>query len=75
MHGMGMGILVAFTGMMALNQANNYTIYFSVSLLIAGMVSTARMIVSDHKPKEIYTGLLIGILSLVAAIWADGILP
>ncbi len=75
MHAMGMGIMLGFTGMMAMSEANNYTIYFSVSLLIAGLVSTARMIVSDHTPKEIYTGLLIGVLSMAAAVWADGILP
>jgi hypothetical protein len=75
MHTMGMGIMIAFVGMLALGQANNYTLYFSITLLITGLVSTARMIVSDHTPAEIYTGLLIGILSIVVAIWADGILP
>jgi hypothetical protein len=75
MHTMGMGILIAFVAMLALSQANNYTLYFSIALLITGLVSTSRMIVSDHTPAEIYTGLLIGILSLVVAIWADGILP
>jgi hypothetical protein len=75
MHTMAMGIMIAFVGMMALGEANNYTIYFSISLLIAGLVSTARMIASDHTPAEIYTGLAIGILSIMAAIWADGILP
>lgn len=75
MHTMAMGILVAFTGMMALSGANNYTIYFSLTLFITGMVSTARMIASDHTPREIYTGLAIGILSLIIGIWADGILP
>lgn len=75
MHAMAMGIMIAFTGMMAMGEANNYTIYFSASLLVAGMVCTSRMIVSDHTPAEIYTGVLIGVLSLAAAIWADGILP
>lgn len=75
MHAMGMGILVAFVAMLALNQANNYTLYFSVALLIAGVVCTARLIVSDHTSAEIYTGLLIGVFSLVGAIGADRILP
>jgi len=75
MHAMGMGILVAFVAMLALNQATNYTLYLSVALLIAGLVCTARLIVSDHTSSEIYTGLLIGVFSLVAAIGADRILP
>ncbi|PZR29589.1 MAG: hypothetical protein DI535_02420 [Citrobacter freundii] len=75
MHAMAMGIMVGFVGMMALGEASNYTIYFSIALLVAGMVCTSRMIVSDHTPAQIYTGLLIGVLSIGVAIWADGILP
>jgi hypothetical protein len=30
--------------------------------LITGIVCTSRMIVSDHKPVEIYSGLIIAIL-------------
>lgn len=32
----------------------------TVALLITGVVCTSRMIVSDHRPKEIYAGLLLG---------------
>ena len=75
MHAMSMGILVLFVGLLAATQAANYTIYMSAVVFIAGLVCTARLIVSDHTPKEIYTGLLVGAASLLIAVWADGILP
>lgn len=75
MHAMAMGILVIFIGILAQVQPVNATIYMSIALLIAGLVCTSRLIVSDHTTKEVYVGLLIGALSQVAAVWADGILP
>jgi hypothetical protein len=30
--------------------------------LLTGLVCTSRMIVSDHTPKEIYAGLLVGLV-------------
>ena len=37
------------------------------ALLITGVVCTSRLIVSDHTPKEIYIGLLAGLLCQLAA--------
>jgi hypothetical protein len=75
MHAISMGIMVMFIGILAPLQAANYTIYISVAVLIAGLVCTARLIVSDHTSKEVYAGLLLGACSQLVAIWADGILP
>lgn len=75
MHAMSMGILVAFMTMMTMFEGGNYTVYLSISILIAGLVCTSRLVVSDHTNKEIYVGLLIGIASMLLGIWADGILP
>ena len=75
MHAISMGILLVFMSLLAFTQAGSYTIYMSVAFLIAGLVCTARFIVSDHTQKEIYTGLLVGGASQLIAVWADGILP
>ncbi|MGZ8549180.1 MAG: hypothetical protein ACXWV2_00900 [Chitinophagaceae bacterium] len=75
MHAMSMGILLAFMSLLSFTQAGSYTVYLSVAFLIAGLVCTARFIVSDHTQKEIYTGLLVGGASQLIAVWADGILP
>jgi hypothetical protein len=75
MHSISMGILLVFMLLLSFTQAGNYTVYMSVAFLLAGLVCTARFIVSDHTAKEIYIGLLAGGLSQLIAIWADGILP
>jgi hypothetical protein len=75
MHAISMGILVVFMGLLALTQSGSYGVYLSVAILLAGLVCTARFIVSDHTPKEIYVGLLVGAASQLLAVWADGILP
>ena len=75
MHSISMGILLAFMSLLAFTQAGNYTVYMAIAFLLAGLVCTARFVVSDHSAKEIYTGLLVGGLSQLIAAWADGILP
>jgi hypothetical protein len=39
----------------------------SIALLITGLVCTSRLIVSDHTPKDIYMGLLVGLACQFAA--------
>lgn len=69
MHAIGLGgVLGMFFVIM---QQNNMlmTVPLSIAFLITGLVCTSRMIVSDHSPKEIYTGLALGIIcQLVAAV-------
>ena len=74
LHAISMGVMVVFTGMIA-RQVPDFSLYMSIVLLIAGLVCTARLIVSDHSPQEIYAGLLTGAASMMLAVWADGILP
>jgi len=74
MHGMSLGVALTFVTILSL-QSTGFTVYLSAALLVTGLVCTARMIVSDHTPKEIYTGLLTGMASMLLAVWADGILP
>jgi hypothetical protein len=63
MHAIGMGgwvgifLIIANTGSMLMSWP------LAAVLLLTGLVCTARLIVSDHTPKEIYVGLLVGILS------------
>jgi hypothetical protein len=75
MHAISMGILLVFMLMLSFTQSGNYTSYVSAAFLFAGLVCTSRFIVSDHTPGEIYGGLLVGIVSQLVAVWADGILP
>jgi hypothetical protein len=63
MHALGVGslcglmLIIIFSGF-------TYAVFLTAMLvfLITGIVCTSRMIVSDHKPVEIYSGLIIAIL-------------
>jgi len=44
-------------------------IYLSAAILIAGLVCTSRLLISDHYPFEVYAGFFLGIISQSIATW------
>lgn len=69
MHTIAAGGMAAFMLLIAFNGDMAMGVYLSVAILIAGLVATSRLLVSDHSYFEIYTGLIGGILSQVVAAW------
>jgi hypothetical protein len=67
MHALSLGVMSTFMAGIAFNQDMNFGIYLSAAIFITGLVCTARLIVSDHTQKEIYVGLLVGILCQVVS--------
>ena len=67
LHAISIGVMLCFIFLLAFTQSLNFGIYISVSLLVSGLVCTSRFIASDHVPKEIYGGLGIGMVSMLAA--------
>jgi hypothetical protein len=63
MHALGLG---ALSGLMIsiIFSGPSYNIFLPAMIifLITGFVATSRMIVSDHTPFDIYTGIFIGII-------------
>ena len=63
MHALGMGslvglaLLIIFTG-----YSNTMFLPAMIILLLTGLVCTSRLIVSNHTPFDIYTGVLIAVL-------------
>ena len=68
MHGIAVGALFVFFLWLAFNGTTPLGIYLAVATFITGLVCTARFIVSDHNPFEIYVGLLTGIICQLVAI-------
>ena len=68
MHALAIGGMLFFIFRVSFSGDGTSGLYPSIAVLIAGIVCTARMIVSDHRPIEIYAGLLIGILCQALAI-------
>jgi hypothetical protein len=60
MHGIAVGALVVLFGWMAFSGAVSGGYWFALTTIIAGLVSTARFIVSDHSPFDVYSGLVVG---------------
>ena len=67
MHAISVGVMTTFVALLAFSDSSSFSFYLSIAVLIAGIVCTSRLLVSDHSQKEIYYGLLIGILSQLAA--------
>ena len=68
MHGLGVGALCGLT-LIIIFSGFSYAIFLAVMLtfIITGLVSSSRMIVSNHKPLDIYSGIAISILCQVIA--------
>ena len=69
MHAIGVGCAAAFLTIVGFHSAFHLGQSIAVSVLIAGVVCTARLIISDHTNREIYTGLLLGIICQAVAAW------
>ncbi len=69
MHAIGLGGWLGLFLVIALSNSMLMTWPLAGVILITGLVCTSRLLVSDHSPKEIYTGLALGVLSQFAAAY------
>jgi hypothetical protein len=71
MHAIGVGGWLGIFLVIALENSMLMTWPIAVVLLITGVVCTARLIVSNHTPKDIYTGVMIGFFCQLVAWWVS----
>jgi hypothetical protein len=69
MHSTAMGGLLCFSTLLSFSTQDPSGLYLAVAILIAGLVCTARFLVSDHSRSEIYLGLASGIITQLIAYW------
>ena len=67
MHAMGAGGMIGIFLVVMKSNTMLMTWPLCIALLITGIVCTSRLIVSDHSTKEIYGGILAGLLCQFAA--------
>lgn len=68
MHAIGLGGMLGLFIVVLWGNTMLMTWPLAAGLLIAGAVCSSRLLVSDHTPKDIYSGLAIGIITqLIAA--------
>ena len=62
MHAIGCGGMLGIFIIIMNSNSMLMTWPLSLALIITGLVCTSRLIVSDHTQKEIYMGLLVGLV-------------
>lgn len=67
MHALGCGGLLGTFLIIMYTNSMLMTWPLSLALLITGIACTSRLIISNHSQKEIYSGLLVGLLCQFAA--------
>lgn len=69
LHGMAMGGALTAIILFSLFYNAPISIIILVAILLTGLVSTARLLVSNHSTLEIYTGLIVGAICQIAAYY------
>jgi hypothetical protein len=64
MHAVAAGGFLMYFLLFELGDPYGSGLYLSVAVLLAGMVCTSRLIVSDHVPADIYAGFFAGMASM-----------
>jgi hypothetical protein len=72
LHTLGMGGLVAFALLMMINDPFWPGWILSLSLVLAGVVGTARLLREAHAPGEVYAGYMAGAICMVAGWFIAG---
>jgi nitrate reductase NapE component len=68
MHAIGVGGLLGLFIVIAQSNTMLMTWPLCAALLIAGLVCTSRLLISNHTQKEIYSGIFVGLISQLIAV-------
>lgn len=69
MHAIAVGGAATFMILLGVVSAESIALPIAIATLIAGIVCSSRLVVSDHHPYEIYWGLILGSLSQLVACY------
>ncbi|MEJ7682943.1 MAG: hypothetical protein WKG06_34825 [Segetibacter sp.] len=67
MHALAAGGAVTFMILLGIVSGQPMGLPIAIATLVTGIVCTSRLIISDHHPFEIYSGLIIGAISQLVA--------
>ena len=69
LHTIAMGVLAGFFIHLAWVSIVPVGVALSIAVLVAGLVASARLMVSDHTVRELVWGFAIGLVSMIIAVW------
>ncbi len=67
MHGIAVGGIVGFAILQQLSDAHWLPMWTHIAIVIAGAVCTARLVLNEHKPVDVYAGFFTGVLCQAVA--------
>ena len=68
LHAMAMGGMFCFMLLLTFNAEGSSVQYFALAVAVAGLVCSSRLIVSSHRPFDVYSGFFIGAVSQLLAV-------
>jgi hypothetical protein len=63
LHTLGIGGILGFIIIMSFEYKLNYNLIIAILFVLAGLIAVSRLALKAHKPKEIYIGFLVGMIS------------
>jgi hypothetical protein len=69
LHMLGIGGLAGLISYLIIQMKVNLEFYLIITIIAAGIIGTARLILNAHKPFEIYTGFLTGFLIIASVMF------
>jgi len=63
-----MGGMFCFLLLLTFNAEGSSAQYFAMGVVVAGLVCSSRLIVSSHRPFDVYSGFFIGVVSQLLAM-------
>lgn len=67
LHAIGMGVMIGLVLSLVPMSEMNVLLFLFSTLVIAGLVGTARLSIGEHTGKEVYSGYAVGVLSQLGA--------
>ncbi len=65
LHTLGIGGLIGFVMVMSYEYQMNYSSLLAGLFIIAGLIGISRLALDAHRPKEVYIGFLLGMISQI----------
>ena len=69
MHAMGVGGLIGMMIVVLMDGQMYGGLPLVISILVAGLVMSSRLITGDHKQGDILSGFIVGLISQLIAAW------
>ena len=69
LHALAVGGLFCFMLLLIFTSEGGSAQFFAVSIALAGLVCSSRLIVSSHRPFDVYAGFFIGAASQLLAVF------